>query len=167
MQLNKSHEQLLDMALENVDLDKIEGSMNEFLGRVVKKFIEEKIKDFPNLCLETRKINHLHNQEMERVGIRSKIISTSAGMTGGTTGWSQDGTMKHKWIIPTQLMFFMRNLIYREFWDDSNKKVRDSFMKAVLRGDDPLTLLEKVRKYYGTNAEKVKLETIHVGSDIS
>jgi hypothetical protein len=52
------------------------------------------------------------------------------------------------YIIPTELYMFMVNLIYRNFWDEENEKVWRSFMKAIMRGDDPMDLLKKVRLHY-------------------
>jgi len=146
----------LEKALENTPLkdraDISKGEMNDFLGRLVENFNIERIKEFPSLCEETRRINIAQQQFYDQVGHKTSTKYIGGKVYEGTSGWSKDKTFQHKWVVPNKLMFFMRNLIYVKFWEDENKKVRDSFMKAVLRGDDSYELLRKVRDYYGPNS---------------
>lgn len=151
-------EPALERALEQTELGIVHNKCDNFLNRLVHNFIAEKISEFPKLCLDARKVNWIQNKELEAHGIKGKYTDSY--------GWSKDGNFKHKWVIPTELMFFMRNLIYIDFWDDSNEKVRDSFMRAILRGDDPMELLKKVRMYYGNNPDK-KQEMVINGPDNS
>lgn len=153
MEEKSVNEILTEEALKEVPLHLRvgKGQLNDFLDQLVRTFIVKKIEDFPRLCMETRKINNLHNQELEQHSYKTSTRMVGGEVVNGTSGWSKDKTFKHKWVIPMDLKVFMRNCIYVNFWDDDNWKVRDSFMRAILRGDDPLTLLAKVRAYYGSN----------------
>lgn len=156
-----------ELALKNTPLntrdDIPKGGMNDFLEIFTQNFILEKIKAFPDLCEEARRINWIHNKELEKYGNKTSTKMIAGKVYEGTSGWSKDRLFKHKWIIPNQLKFFMRNLIYIDFWEESNKKVRDSFMKGVMRGDEPMQLLIKVRKYYdGANTHSTSEESITV-----
>jgi len=131
------------------------GGMNDFIDGVVRNFMVEKIKKFPQLCKEARRVNKIYNAELEAHGNKVPTRMIGGKVYEGSSGWSKDGLFKHKWVVPMELMFFMRNCIYIKFWDDDNDKVRDSFMKALLRGDDALELLKKVRGHYGTNPDGV------------
>lgn len=158
------NQQLLDKALEELNKDAPlrdrkdipKGGMNDFLNQITRKFFEERIKDFPNLCVETRRVNWMHIKELEQVGHKTPTRYIAGKTYEGTSGWSKDREFKHKWIVPNQLKFFMRNLIYVDFWDDKNAKIRDKFMKGILRGDDPMTLLLWVRGQYGQNSLTVE-----------
>jgi len=120
-------------------LDNIES----FIKKVGKKFIENKLYAFPKLCIETRRVNYLKQKELEALG--------------NPDGWSPTKDFKQDYIIPTELYMFMTNLIYRNFWAEENEKVWRSFMKGILRGDDPYELLAKVKIYYdGTLSSKIK-----------
>lgn len=140
---------------ERKDIPK--GGMDGFLNGIVRNFLQEQIKQFPALCEETRQINLMHLKEMAQVGNKTPTRMIGGKVYEGSTGWSRDFSMKHKWIIPTKLKFFMRNLIYVDFWDDENAKVRDNFMKGLLRGDDPLEILKKVRGHYGSDAQELSI----------
>lgn len=129
------------------------GGMNAFLDNLVRSFIAKKVESFPLMCKETMRVNRLHNIELEKHGNWTSTKMVAGTVYNGTPGWSKDKLFQHKWIIPNDLLYFMRNCIYRGFWEDENAKVRDSFMKAILRGEDPLTLLAKVRAHYGADTE--------------
>ena len=121
-------------ALDNVE---------SFIKKVGKQFIQNKLHDFPRLCGETRRVNYLKQQELNRLD--------------NPGGWSEKKDFKFDYIIPTELYMFMTNLIYREFWSEENEKVWRSFMKGILRGDEPFALLGKVKLYYdGTLPTKIK-----------
>lgn len=166
----KTNEQILEEALREVPLckrtDISRGQMNDFLDRMVQSFLAKKIEDFPALCAYTRKINLQYNAELEQYGNRSSTKMIGGQVVNGTTGWSKDGSFKHKWIVPTDLAVFMKNCIYVNFWEDSNKKVRDSFMKAIMRGDDALTTLGKIRAHYGSDHSSVITEAAYQPADI-
>lgn len=117
-----------------------------FIQRVSQKFFEKQMTMFPSYCQETYQVNFLHNKELEEGGIKGKYTDSY--------GWSKDRTMKSKWIIPKTLQLFMCNMVYKEFWDDSNAKVRDSFMRQICSGNcnfEYEQLLQKVILYYGAN----------------
>lgn len=149
------NDKLLDRAIKNLPLNRRndipKGGMNEFLGDVVNSFLVEKIKDFPKLCEDARRVNMGMLKFYAHHGNKSPTRMIAGKVYEGTSGWSKDGNFRHRWIVPNQLMFFMRNLIYVDFWADSNAKVRDEFMKCLLRGDDPFDLLKRIRAHYGTN----------------
>jgi len=130
-----SNEELRIEAINEVSknmnpLDNIES----FVKKISKKFIDYKLYTFPGLCDETRRVNFLRRQEDEKLG--------------NPGGWSEKRDFKIDYIIPTELYLFMTNLVYRNFWAEENEKVWRSFMKAIMRGDDPHELLGKVKLYY-------------------
>ena len=109
-------------------------NIEAFVKKVGKKFIENKLYTFPQLCIETRRVNFLKQKELDALG--------------NPDGWSGKKDFKFDYVIPNELYIFMVNLVYRNFWAEDNEKVWRSFMKAIMRGDDPHELLGKVKLYY-------------------
>ncbi len=116
-------------------------NLDEFVKKVAKKYVENKLWNFPQLCLEARRVNYLKKQELEKLG--------------NPGGWSEKRDFKYDYIIPTELYMFMTNMIYRNFWAKENERVWRSFMRGIMRGTDPMELLKKVRIYYGSLANQV------------
>lgn len=141
---------------ERTDITK--GYMNEFLGGLVERFYEKQIENFSELCHETRVINIQHLKQLAEVGHKTPTRMIGGKVYEGTSGWSKDLSFKHKWIVPMQLTNFMRNLVYRDFWSDTNAKVRDKFMKDLIKGIDPYELLKTLRTYYGSNPNPIITE---------
>ena len=110
------------------------GNFDTFVRKVADKFIQMKLYSFPKLCLETRRVNYLQRRELNQMG--------------NEKGWSDKKTMMIDYIIPKELYLFMVNMIYLNFWSDENRKVWRSFMKGIIRGDDPETLLMGVMTHY-------------------
>ena len=110
--------------------------------KLMEEFIKAKLADFPNLCVEARRVNFL-----EKKMLRDQ---------GNEGGWSKKREFKFDYIIPRELYLFMTNMVYRNFWDEINEKVWRSFMKAIMRGDDPMGLLRKVKVYYGAVASQTE-----------
>jgi len=102
---------------------------------LIEEFIKAKIWNFPALCEETRKVNYLKQKELDAIG--------------NSGGWSDKKTFKFDYVIPTDLYTFMVNMVYRNFWDEDNEHIWRSFMKGIMRGDEPVGLLRKVKVYYG------------------
>ena len=117
-------------------------SLENLVRKSYRKFIENKIDAFPSVCREARRVNYLARRELFSVG--------------NPKGWSEKKTFMLDYIIPKELYLFMQNLVYSGFWSEANEKVWRSFMEAVLRGDDPMTLLMKVKAYYGSSQEMKK-----------
>jgi len=153
----KTSEQIIEEVINQEDLplkdrpDIKKGYMNEFLSGLVERFYEKQIENFPELCNETRITNIQHLKQLADIGNKTPTRMIGGKVYEGTTGWSKDLSFKHKWIIPAQLRNFMRNLVYVDFWDDKNAKIRDKFMKDVIKGIDPYDLLRTLKAYYGTN----------------
>jgi hypothetical protein len=116
--------------------------MEEFVKKVGEKFIENKLIMFPHYCYEARRVNFEKQKMLNSVG--------------NPGGWSEDRSFKLDYEIPNDLYTFMTNMVYRDFWGEANEKVWRSFMKAIMRGDDPETLLKKVKIYYGSSEEMAK-----------
>lgn len=123
----------------------ITGSLETLIAATYKKFVENKVDDFPRMCQVAMMQNKLRAQELEQNG--------NIGKYTGTTGWSKDGTMKWEFDIPQELYLFMKCMVYKGFWDKDNERVKRAFMNAICRGDDPMTLLMKVKSYYGSNKD--------------
>lgn len=163
----KTSAEILDEVIDQDDIplkdrtDIPKGFMNEHLAAIVKKFYEKQIDNFPALCEEAKVTNITHIKQLAEVGYKTSTKMIGGKVYEGTTGWSKDLNFKHRWIISLQLSNFMRNLIYRDFWTDDNAKVRDKFMKDVIKGVDSYDLLRTLRSYYGTNPNPVVKETIN------
>ena len=107
---------------------------------IANRFIDNKLHNFPKLCDETRRVNWLKQKQYREMG--------------NAAGWSDNKDFKFEYAIPSELYMFMINMVNREFWKDENKKVWRSFMKAIMRGDDGMILLKKVRmRYDGLNSK--------------
>ncbi len=115
------------------------GNLESFIKKVSVKFLENKLYNFPKLCVEARRVNYLKHKELRQ--------------TGDEKGLSPLKSFKFQYVIPRDLYVFMTNMVYHKFWAQDNKKVWASFMKGIMRGDDPVELLKKVKVYYGAVAK--------------
>jgi hypothetical protein len=112
-------------------------SPEQLIIEVGKKFIEKQLAMFPYYCVEARRLNVQNKQFLNEIG--------------NPGGWSESRDFKYDYEIPKDLYLFMQNLVYKEFWAEHNEKVWRSFMKGIMRGDDVMELLMKVKMYYGSN----------------
>ena len=157
----KTSEQIVNEIVNQEDIqlnhrsDIPKGGMNDFLSGLVKRFYEKQVENFPDVCEECRVVNIQHMKKMADIGYKTPTRMVGGKVYEGSSGWSKDLSFKHKWIISNQLSNFMRNMIYKDFWDDRNAKVRDKFMKDVVKGVDSYELLRVLRMYYGTNPNPV------------
>lgn len=124
----------------------ITGSVDALIEASYQKFLNNKLDDFPRMCEVARVQNKIKLDRLRIYGNKGKYTDTY--------GWSNDGTFCFEFDVPMDLYMFMINLVYKDFWADSNKKIHRAFMNAVCRGDDAMTLLMKVKTYYGSNADK-------------
>lgn len=108
---------------------------------LMENFIKAKLYNFPKLCEETRRVNYLKLKQLKEMG--------------NPQGWSQSKEFKLDYVIPRDLYLFMVNMVYRYFWDEENEKIWRSFMRGIMRGDDPMGLLRKVKVQYGQVATQV------------
>lgn len=113
--------------------DSIEG----LIEKVGKKFIENQLAMFPAYCYEARKENFIQKRLMEEAG--------------NPGGWSEDKSFKFDYVIPRGLYLFMTNLVYKDFWAESNEKIWRKFMKHIMQGADPDELLKAIKLYYGSS----------------
>jgi hypothetical protein len=112
-------------------------NINDLLARVSQKFIEKKIDDFPRMCEEFRMANSLVLKKFTEIGNEG--------------GWSESKNFKFDYQIPTDLYYFMTNLVYRGFWEDDNEKVWRPFLKNLLRGENAIETLMAVKSIYGSS----------------
>ena len=119
----------------------------EFIKLCHKAFCRKKISAFPHMCEVARMQNFLKWKELNEVGRKGKFTDSM--------GWSEDGTFKFEYEIPTELHNFMTNLVYDKFWDEDNRPIWRRFMKKVCDGEDANRLLVWVRSQYGTEQGKV------------
>ena len=134
------------------------GGMGDFLNNIVEKFYDKQVENFGAICEDCRIANIQQMKHLADVGHKTPTRMIGGKVYEGTTGWSKDLSFRHRWIVSLQLSNFMRNLIYVDFWGDENSKVRDKFMKDIIKGVDPYELLRTLRTYYGTNANPVITE---------
>lgn len=120
-------------------------NMESLMLAAHKKFIEMKLDDFPRMCAVARMQNKIRYDELKEVGNKGKYTESY--------GWSNDGSFKWEFDIPQDLYLFMKCLVYKDFWATDNKKVHRAFMNAICRGDDPMTILIKVKQLYGSNKD--------------
>lgn len=118
----------------------------EFINLVYKKFCEARLDDFPRLCQVAIWQNKLKWDELNQIGNKGKYTDS--------LGWSEKREFKFDYEIPQELYLFMVNLVYADFWEEGNERVWRKFMKNILRGDDPMETLMKVKAYYGSNAQE-------------
>lgn len=146
-----TNEEIREEAIQNSPVEGVQsGGKMDVLMSVVDEFHRLQFKYFPLFCFEARRVNAVMLKELAEVGHKTPTRMVGGKVYEGSTGWSKDKSFKHKWIIPQQLLVFMRH-IYHDFWSDDNAKTRDKFMKGVLKGEDAYTLLDKVYKKYGQN----------------
>lgn len=160
----KTNQQIVDEIIGQEDVflkdrtDIPKGGMNDFLTDLVNKFYAAQVDNFPDMCEDCRVVNIQQIKKLAEIGYKSPTRMIGGKVCAGSEGWSKDLSFKHKWIVSLQLSNFMRNLIYKNFWDDSNAKIRDKFMKDVLKGIDSYELLRTLRTYYGTNPNTIITE---------
>ncbi len=146
--------QIRQKAIDSVPLDvfNVKGSKGDGIRMISEEFLRLMFRYFPDFCEEAREVNCLMLKELNETGYKKSTKMIGGKVYEGSSGWSKDGDFKFKWIIPQQLKAFMEN-ISKDFWDDTSK-VRDKFMKGVLKGENPYDLLNKVYDYYGGNVVK-------------
>ena len=160
----KSNEEIINEIVDQSDIpirnrsDISKGGMNDFLNGLVEKFYNAQVENFPAICEDCRITNIQHMKQLSEVGYKTPTRMIGGKVYEGTDGWSKDLSFKHKWIVPSQLHSFMRNLIYKDFWHDDNAKIRDKFMKDVVKGIDSYELLKTLRSYYGANPNAIITE---------
>ena len=145
-------EEIRKQAFENVPLEdfNVPGRKDMGINLVMDEFLRLQFRYFPSFCDETRRVNLEMIKELADFGHKTPTRMIGGKVYEGTSGWSKDGKFKHKWIIPQQLRSFMMH-VYKDFWEDSNAKDRDKFMKGILKGEDYYALLDGVYKKYGSN----------------
>jgi hypothetical protein len=117
-----------------------------FIKEVCNEFIIQQVQSFPEMCDVARVQNAILWNDIKKNGKQGKYT--------GSYGWSENGDFCFKYDVPQDLYLFMQNLVYKDFWDDSNKKVREKFMQMVLRGDDPERILIWTKGQYGSNKQE-------------
>ena len=114
-----------------------------FVKRVADNFMQMKINQFPVLCEEARRVNYLKKKFLADIG--------------NPKGWSEKKHFKYDVDIPTELYYFMINLVAKDFWSDENKKINKWFMEGILKGEDSSFLLYRCKQYFEGNEQSKKL----------
>lgn len=112
-----------------------------FVPAIAQKFIEKKLDAFPYYCEVFRVQNQIRIENEKK---------------DGSLGWSENKDFKRDYDIPTDLYYFMVNLVYRNFWEENNEKVWRPFLNALMRGDEPMSCLMKVKAIYGSTQDSEK-----------
>lgn len=134
---------LVDTANEITKGDKMSAFDTEgFIRSLAMKFVENKLHDFPRICDVFR--------------MQNKLKMDALAKEDNPEGWSESKNWKWDYDIPTDLYYFMVNLVYRNFWEEDNEKVWRPFLKALMRGDDAIETLMKVKMIYGSSEEAQK-----------
>lgn len=156
-----TNEEIRQMAIDSVPLFVGRGQKADYLNAVMEQFLKIQFHYFPAFCEDTRDANMRRKKELDAYGYKTSTKMIGGKVYEGTTGWSKDGNFKEKWIISNQLRYFMMN-IDKNFWDDKNSKVRNSFMRNVIKGENAYILLDKVYSHYGKNINKISEQAIIV-----
>lgn len=119
--------------------------LEEFYDKLAEVGIVVWLEFFPQICLEMMEVNR------EKWRILNEMGNT--GAFTGTAGWSADGNFKFKWEFTPEFYFFMRNYVYSGFFDKSEQKICDGFMRQIMRGSDPIPTLMWVKQRYGSNQQ--------------
>ncbi len=140
-------DKLLNDTVNEVVKDKPTVTMRieDLVNAVSKKFIENKLDMFPYYCEVFRVQNQIKRDNIAK---------------DGTKGYSDKKDFKWDYDIPTDLYYFMTNLVFRNFWEEDNEKVWRRFLDSIMKGDDPMTVLMNVKKIYGSSAEAKKVGII-------
>ncbi len=144
----------LDNAVDEVIKESPNSQENpkDFIERVTKKFIDEKIHAFPQMC-EVARIMNIEKQKLLReTGIKGKFTDSY--------GWSESGEYLSDYDIPQELYNFMKVFVYKNFWEQDNARIWRPFMKKVCSGMieyDAMNLFFKLKNYFGdTNLVVIK-----------
>ncbi len=122
-----------------------DANMGTLVEEAYKHFTQMKLDDFPRMCEVARIQNKILLDELRAHGNKGKFTDSY--------GWSNDGSFKWEFEIPQDLYLFMKCMVYKDFWNKSNKRISKAFMNAICRGDDPMTTLMKVKSIYGSNKD--------------
>lgn len=114
----------------------------EWVKAIGAKFIQKKIEDFPRICKQFCIDEH-----------NRRLADWRLGNEGG---WSEKRTFKQEYNIPNELYLFMVNMVFKDFWDDNNRKVWKPFLDGLLKGNDPIETLMKAKSYYGSTKSMIK-----------
>lgn len=146
-----NREQLIAQSV-NKAIDERPGIENDLDALIEKTWVnkvELETQMFPEYCQEACIVNYKAQQALRAVGRKGRFTNSY--------GWSKDRTLLAQYCVPLDLKMYMKNMVYHDFWDDSNARERDSFMKQVCKGGtktDYQRLLMKVVLHYGTNSAK-------------
>lgn len=152
--MEKSNNTSLDNAVDEVikENPSSQGNTNDFIERVTKKFIDEKINKFPEMCEVARLMNIEKQKLLQETGIKGKYTNSY--------GWTESGELLADYDIPQELYNFMQIFVYKEFWSNDNTRIWRSFMKKVCGGMieyDAMNLFFKLKNYFGdTKLVKIK-----------
>lgn len=152
--MEKSAKTALDNAVDEVIKEAPHSQENErdFIERVTKKFIDEKIHFFPQMCEVARLMNLEKQKLLQETGRKGKYTDSY--------GWTEDGQLLADYDIPQDLYNFMKVFVYKEFWGNDNENIWRPFMRKICRGMidyDAMNLFFKLKKHFGdTNLVKVK-----------
>ena len=138
--MNQSSEELRNQAVnETVSKGVNPKNLENFLEKVYVSFVNKRIDEFPRICDETRRVNVEKRKIFEAMQNKE--------------GWSDNKTFKWDFEIPKELYSFMTNLVYRDFWKETEEKHWRPFMKAIMKGAEPEALLIRTKMIYGSNKD--------------
>lgn len=109
---------------------------------------------FPQICEEMRQVNAEKWRILNEIGNRGKFTES--------VGWSEGGTFKFEYEYTPEFFWFMKNYVYKDFFGQDNKRICRAFMKKILRGDNPIETLMRVKAIYGSNQQQ---EAVVVGGE--
>lgn len=118
----------------------------EFWDALTKEALTVWLEYFPRICEEMRQVN------AEKWRILNEI--SEKGKFTGSSGWSEKGGFKFEYEYTPEFYFFMKNYVYEGFFENDNKRIKQAFMKKILRGDDAMETLIRVKKIYGSNNQE-------------
>lgn len=117
-----------------------------FLERLVEESLSVWLEYFPRIVMEMRKVNYEKRKIMQEMSNKGKFTDSY--------GWSPNRDFKWEYEHTPEFYFFMTNYVYADFFANENKRVYRRFMKMLMRGDDPIETLIRVKKIYGSNSQQ-------------
>lgn len=117
-----------------------------FWEAMLRESIVVWLEFFPRICQEMIQVNGEKWKLLKEIGTKGKFT--------GSEGWSPNGQFQFQYEYTPEFYFFMKNYVYKEFFDDDNKKILRAFMKKILRGDSPMEVLMQVKAVYGSNHQQ-------------
>lgn len=119
----------------------------EFYDRLISEGLVVWLEFWPRICEDMRRVNFEKQKMLQEISNKGKFTESY--------GWSDEGHFKTSWEYTPEFYFFIRNYVYRGFFEEEDEKpIKERFMRAIMRGGDYVELLVQLKKRYGSNHQE-------------